>query len=184
MSDGPRYRSRGGFRLGHALLILSLGVLTFSVRAPKLRREAFERRVERVDEAVSILRGATERFHARRGRWPGGAAAGTVPAALRFDVPQRFAPAGEGYTLAWSRWERIVREPAPAADSLAPSDPAPLRTSTLPSRPRIRVAELGGITVASADSSLRAALLARHGRERSFVHDTTFTIVLYDVPGG
>lgn len=170
-------------RLGHALLFLSLGALTYAARLPGLRREALERVVAEANDDVRILRAAAERFRLRQGRWPDGDEPGDVPAELIFDLPRDFDPRGEDYVLQWTRLERLVRE-APRRDApSAGAEPGADRPTLLPSRPAASITEIGAITVVSGNGSLLAALHREHGPAASFVADSTWTLLVSGATG-
>jgi len=166
--------------MGHALLILSVGALTYAARLPSLRREALERRVAEANADVRILRAAAERFRLQQGRWPAGDVPGTAPAELIFELPRDFDPRGDGYAVQWTRLERLVRGASQGATPAVAPEPGVTRTIASPSRPATAITEIGAITVVSRNSSLLAALHRDPdpGRETSFIADSTWTLLV------
>jgi len=180
MTPPDRRQPSRGPRLGQALLVLSLGALTYSARLPSLRREALERRVAEAEADVQTLRAAAQRFRLQRGRWPEGAAAGASPPELTFELPRAFDPRGDGYSLQWTRLERLVHA---TPDAAAGPEPGSARPTVVPSRPVTDITEIGAITVVSGNPSLLALLHRDHGATASFVTDSTWTVLLVEPLG-
>jgi hypothetical protein len=174
----PGQRPARGPQLGHALLFLSAGALTYAARLPGLRREALERSVAEANADVRVLRAAAERFRLQQGHWPDGNAPGATPAELILELPRSFDPLHDGYAVQWTRLERLVQEtlqsPIPAAG------PGAVRPTALPSRPIASISEFGAISIVSGNISLLAALYRDHGPAVSFVTDSTWTLLVPD----
>jgi hypothetical protein len=82
----------------------------------------------------------------------------------------------DGYTLQWTRWSVVDSVEVPRAPvETVPGDAPPAE----PPRTTIPFAQLiGAVVVYSDDDRLLGELLARYGRDASFVRDTTWTLVL------
>lgn len=174
MNPGPR---RGGSSTGDVLLVLAVACLGLALAYPAVARARMLRRVADVAANVDSLRAAADRYHRLRGAWPGRADAGVLPAelvglaygGLRMEAP--------GYRLAWEVWE-IPAEPAaaqPPPDTL--DGPLPPRPDTL-RRTLPPTDSLAAVTVRTGDTRVLGLLLDRYGERRSFVRDSSWTLIL------
>ena len=202
---------RGGFAPGDAVLLLAAAAVAAALLWPRWERHAFQERVEETTRAVDAAREALVTVHRAGGLWPPEAAPGRVPPELdRATVGGDGAFRAGGATLQVRRWTL----PAPpgsgtgdADDAIGPGAPPgagsgedgetdlpageaePAGTAyqepdeAVASAPR--AVQLAGITVHAGEPALLAALLRAYGRERSFVRDTTWTLILAPVsPAG
>jgi hypothetical protein len=156
-----------------------------SVAYPPLKHRAYEHRVERVVSGVEALKAAATRYRDSSGHWPGDAPPGRVSVGLGPLLPADLQLSTASYTLGWRIWKVVEIPPQPVPSSV---DSSASRASTLPdapppvpdslgTRPPV-VGEMGGIEVRSTDDGLLAALLDRFGTARSFVRDSTWTLIL------
>lgn len=178
--------AKGRPRLAFVDVLMALGglaVVASVVYAP-LRHRAYEHRVARAISGIEALRAAATRYRDSTGHWPEDAGAGRVSAGLVPILPAGTELHTAEYALGWSRWNVVEIPPQPV--QLAPDTSAPPPTSrftepsaadSLGTRPPV-VGEMGGITVRSTDDGLLGALLKRYGSARSFVRDSSWTLIL------
>jgi hypothetical protein len=187
---------RRGFGSLDGLVAVAALALLFALVHPLIRRHARDRLIAAAIAQVESVREAATGYRAKEGHWPGNVEDGAVPEELTpFLAPDAPAP-GDGYILAWTRWETVrvpPQPPPPPPDPhLPPRDlgtmppprppsPAVAEGDSLGTRPAV-VGELAGITVRSEASDLLAALLDRYGTATSFVRDSTWTLILTGTP--
>jgi hypothetical protein len=82
----------------------------------------------------------------------------------------------DGYTLQWTRWSVVDSVPAPLAPVETVPGDAPPGGAPRTTVPLVQL--IGAVVVYSDDDRLLGELLARYGRDASFVRDTTWTLVL------
>ncbi len=172
----PRAR-RSGFSTGDVLLVLAIVCLGFALAYPSIARARMLRRVDDVATNVDSLCAAADRYHRIRGAWPRRATAGTLPDELAGLAYDGLRMEGPGYRLAWEVWE-MRAGPAPAEprpDSLdmgPPPQPDTLRR-TMP-----RIDSMPAVTVRTGDARILGLLLDRYRNQRSFVRDSSWTLIL------
>ncbi|MFQ5537171.1 MAG: hypothetical protein ACE5GJ_06930 [Gemmatimonadota bacterium] len=160
---------RGGFSSGDLLLLVAvLSVLT-ALAFPYVLQARQTLHATEARRTVSLVHSALLQFRKERGRWPEEDPAGGIPAELRPLLPADALPSSGPYHVEWRRWELVQRPPPPEpaveeADTVAP--PAPW---LLP---------LGLLRLTSGHDPVLAALLEEYGPARSFVRDSTWTLVL------
>ena len=182
MNQRPDSR-RAGVAVGDVLVVLSLLCLVFAVTYPRLRRAAYDDRVDAAVAAVEAVRASAQSHFEREGTWPAESPLGTIPAELVDRLPQDFTPVSEEYTMDWNLWH-TVSPPPPVEVDQTDFDPdlaatAPVeRVVVRPEEPVSRLHPLAGIMVHSDDEALLASLLQRYGQTLSFVRDGSWTLIL------
>jgi hypothetical protein len=181
---------RGGFAPGDAILLLAAAAVAAALLWPRWERHAFQERVEETTRAVDATREALVTVHRANGLWPPEAAPGRVPPELDGTAAggEEAFRAGDAL-LQVRRWtllappatvpdggsaEGTPARPAETGDADDTTDEEPEEAATSPPRPM----QLAGITVHAGEPALLAALLRAYGQERSFVRDTTWTLIL------
>lgn len=160
-SRRARFRDRVALAVAGTLLVWSL------VR-PTVREADRSGRIERVAVDVTALVAAVEAYVEEHGQAPTGSEAGQAPAALAPWLRGAVPFAGDGYRLDLDRWAEVVVPPPPVAVDPADSVPAPTPFEVV--RP--------AVTVHSGRPDLLAHMLETYGPARSFVRDTSWTLVL------
>lgn len=176
-------KSRLGVARGDVLLALSAVALLLTAIHPRVERALMVRHARAAGDAVETVRDAVRSALRDGDAWPEGAPLGTVPGSLRRHLPQDFSFRHTRYTLRWERWEAPEPEAATAVE-LPPDDEGPppglarqaLADSVPPAPPPI--VSLGTITLVSEDPRILSALLERFGTSRSFVRESSWTLVL------
>lgn len=169
--------SRRGLSTGDVLLVLAVACLALALAYPAIARARVLRRVDDLAANVDSLRAAAERYHRIRRTWPGRAADGDLPAELEGVAYGELRMEAPGYRLGWEVWEA----PAPPTPGQPPSD-----TLDLPPPPRPdalghaipRTDSIAAITVYTGDARILRLLLDRYGEKRSFVRDSSWTLIL------
>lgn len=179
--DGVRVvrRKRSTLGLSFADVLLAMGLLCFlaALTFPYFRARAFTTTLERAVSDVDALTSTVTGIYDRTGTWPPAAGAGEIPEGARGAFPQDTSLIRDGYSLQWLLLESAVRIPAPLASIVIPEDADEVPDSVAPPT-TFEVRSLGRLLVRSGDDALLAELLARYGREQSFVRDSTWTLVL------
>ena len=173
-----RSLGREGISTGDVVLALATLCLVLALAYPWTRRERVLARVDAVAVDVDSLGAAARRYHERTGTWPHATPAGVLPEELAAPAPVGLTMAAPRYRLEWDVWERIAEPVADqaAADSVL-AGPPPQQDTLARSTPRVDT--LAGITVHVDDARIRGLLLERYGEERSFVRDSSWTLVLH-----
>ena len=180
----PLHRRRA-FAFVDVLMMLGGLAVVAGVAYPPLEHRAWEHRVERMVSGVEAVKDAATRYRGSHGHWPGDAARGGVPADLRPLLPTGLRLSTADYALRWRAWKVVEVPPQPVRPPVDSSAVPPSEMPTPPlspadsvgTRPPV-VREMGGIEVRSSEEGLLAALLDRFGAARSFVRDSTWTLVL------
>lgn len=180
----PAHRRRA-FAFVDVLMMLGGLAVVAGVAYPPLEHRAWERRVERVVSGVEAVKDAATRYRDDNGHWPGDAARRRVPADLAPLLPAGLELSTADYALRWRAWKVVEIPPQPVRPPVDSSAAPPGELLTAPpspadsmgTRPPV-VREMGGIEVRSSEEGLLAALLDRFGAARSFVRDSTWTLVL------
>lgn len=167
------------------LLILGVLAVVASLVYPPLAHRAYEQRVARVISGVEALRTAATEYRTKQGNWPEDVAPGSVSGDLAPLLPADITLRGDDYAMGWTLWKVVEIPPQPAPPKVSPEAPPPETRPTAPpapsdtvgTRPPV-VGEMGGITVRSPEEGVLGALLDRYGSARSFVRDSTWTLVL------
>lgn len=176
---------------GDALIGLAVIAVVLAALLPTYRVRAFERTVEEAVTDVEALRAAALRVVSASGQWPDARPPGRVPAGATGVFDNDTTMARGAYTLEWRLVDRIqyVESASPPRRSGAFFDddevPAPAQSQSVDPVPDSVAPELvpvvrteGALVVHSSDELLLAQLLRRFGPERSFVRDTTWTLVV------
>jgi hypothetical protein len=158
--------------------MVGLGVLLVlaALAWPRVADRAFRGHLDRVDDVVDALHAAADRNRTTTGSWPSASAPGVLPDEIASALPDGLSLSGSGYAVSWSRWEVVDSVPSPPLTPPVGTGDAPPRDPLPALRPMVRT--VGAISVHSADERLLGELLERHGRERSFVRDSVWTLVL------
>jgi hypothetical protein len=156
------------------MIALAGATVILALLLPTLRARSFRASVERTVSEVEAVRRAAESHFRTRATWPLAEAAGVTPPALTGILGDDLVR--DGYTLQWTRWSVVdsvetPRAPVETVPGDAPPDDAPRAATPL-------VQLIGAVVVYSGDDRLLGELLARYGRDASFVRDTTWTLVL------
>jgi hypothetical protein len=156
------------------MIALAGATVILALLLPTLRARSFRASVERTVSEVEAVRRAAEGHFRTRATWPLAEAAGVTPSALTAILGDDLVR--DGYTLQWTRWSVVdsVETPQALVETVpgdALPDDAP-RTAT----PLVQL--IGAVVVYSDDDRLLGELLARYGRNASFVRDTMWTLVL------
>lgn len=182
MSPAPRRRA---FAFVDVLMMLGGLAVAASVAYPLLQHRAYERRVERVVSGVEAVKDAATRYRDRHGHWPGDAARRGIPADLAPLLPAALQLSTADYALRWRTWKVVEVPPEPVRPPVDSSAAPPSEMPNAPLSPADSVGTrppfvgaMGGIEVRSSEDGLLAALLDRFGAARSFVRDSTWTLVL------
>lgn len=154
-------------------LVCFLGALAF----PWFSARAFTTTLDGALNDVEALRSVVTGIYDRTGAWPPPAGPGEIPEGTRGAFPQDTSLIRDGYSLQWLLLESTVRVPAPLSSIFIPDDADEAPDSVAPPT-TFEVRSLGRIVLHSADDALLAELLDRHGRDQSFVRDSTWTLVL------
>ena len=164
------------------LVFLSLLTLAFATAFPRLQERAFAQQLDGAVSAIEALRVAASNFEEQGLDWPAPSPPGVTPPELVSTFPAQYDLAADDYSLEWNRWETVDRQgrsepgfPAPARSVPAPQDSPP---GSVPSLLTTRFRKIGSVTVYSGDPALLAGLLRHYGTSRSFVRDTTWTLVI------
>jgi hypothetical protein len=176
---------RRAFALADVLMALGGLAVMASVAYPPLEQRAYERRVERVVSGIEAVKDAATRYRDSNGHWPGDGGPREVPAELGPLLPSDLQLGTGEYELRWRVWKVVEIPPQPVPPPVDSSAPPPSMPDAAPppaadsvgTRPPV-VGEMGGIEVRSSEEGLLAALLDRFGTARSFVRDSTWTLVL------
>jgi hypothetical protein len=168
---------RGGFSTGDVLLVLAVACLGLALAYPAIARARMLRRVDDVAANVDSLRAAAQRYHRNRGRWPRRAPAGILPSELNGVAQGGLRMEAPGYRLAWEVWEM------PAEATAAPPPPDTLGVGPPPqpdtlARRTLRIDSMAAVTVHTGDARILGLLLDRYGDRRSFVRDSSWTMIL------
>lgn len=178
---------------GDALIALAVIALILAALLPTYRARDFARTVEEAVADVEALRAAALRLVSAREEWPDARPPGRVPAGTTGAFDDDTTMVREAYTLEWRLVDRIQymeaagppprsgaffdddEVPAPEQGQGQAVDPVP--DSVAPELvPTVR--REGAVVVHSPDELLLAQLLRRFGPERSFVRDTTWTLIV------
>ncbi len=128
-------------------------------------------------DAVDAVRAAAERYHERTGTWPADPGGHALPPELASALTAAPDAGPPRTALDWSVWE-ILEEPEAPESLEPPTTPARLPARDTVVHPPPEVGKLAGIAVRSGDPRILAELLLRYASERSFVRDSTWTLVL------
>ncbi len=189
MGSAPEVRGdvdprRAGIAMSDALVFLSLVSLIFAIVYPRIRRVAYEQRVDAAISNIETLGAAARRHFEQEGAWPAEAPSGMIPAELVGDLPDGFSFEWEHYTVDWNLWKTVrtseaILEEDPSEDDedldeepVQDEDPEPASESITTIHP------LAGITIYSDEQALLAMLLERYGADLSFVRDGSWTLIL------
>ncbi len=181
---------RAGIAVSDALVFLSLLSLIFAIVYPRIRRVAYEQRVDAAVHNIETLSAAVRSHFEEEGSWPAEAPSGMIPAELVGDLPDGFSFEWEHYTVDWNLWE-TVRAPDVVPEEEVPEEdededeyldrdempPEELEPEAAPP-PVLTVHPLAGITIYSDEQALLAMLLERYGEDLSFVRDGSWTLIL------
>lgn len=166
-------RSRAGATFGDVLLLIAMAALVAAMIYPGIKARAMERHLETVVGEVETLLAAAERVRADTGTWPEVAPSGAIGRPLA-DTLRQGLPA---YRLEWRRLA-IADVPEPLSDAEAEVPEDLDDGDRVPAPPEPSLHHVGLVSVHAADDAVFDALLGRYGAERSFVHDTVWTLVL------
>lgn len=162
---------------GNVLLVLSAIALGLALAGPWIQDASLRRRAEAVVSDVEAIRAAALRHRAAGATWPSDAEPGVLPAELLPFVPEGVRMIRPARVLDWDRWEtvrpsvaRVTAEGAPP-----PTGPAPADGGTAGP-----YGEIAGITVHTTDTRILGRLLDRYGTGRTFVRDSSWTLVLIE----
>lgn len=181
---------------GDAVIGLAILALVAAALLPSYRARAFDRLVESAVADVDALRQAASRTRASSNAWPPAMPPGVVPVGASGVFPGDSALARDGYTLEWLLWERVEETLAPARppalpvldDDEAPQSMIPDAADAPPDSAAVEVVEVvrtgGAVVVHSGHPLLLAELLRHYGHDVSFVRDTTWTLLITEVPSG
>jgi len=161
---------------GDLLVASAFAAVVLATALPALRHRSFAAELARAEEAVEALRAGAERRLTGEGSWPASAEPGVIPPDLADGFLRDTQLTGNGWSIQWTRWEVVDSVPAPPPPVDELSGDAPPRDTGPALEGAVRT--IGAITVHAAEGRLLGELLARAGRERSFVRDTTWTLVL------
>lgn len=173
---------RDGVTTGDVLLTLAALCLLAALAYPRIRRERVLASADFVATDVDSLSAAARRYRAHTGAWPRHAPPGQLPAGLSTADTAGPTMTTPRYRLEWNVWER----PAPLASGRTPPDSTPPGTpprQDAAERPTPLLDTLAGITVHGSDPRVLELLLERYGDARSFVRDSSWTLVLPDLDG-
>lgn len=148
-------------------MVVAVAVFLAALLWPRLERSAVRTRVEEVARAVETVRNAMLDHHATEGEWPPSAPPGEAPAPLTPLLDGAEPLRGAAFLLEVRRWSAVDRPTRPPGGVLG---------SIVPPGPPTPV-ELAAVTVHTAEEAVLAGLLDRFGSTRSFVRDTTWTLV-------
>lgn len=162
-----------GATFGDVLLVIAAIGLAAAMLYPGMRARAYERHLEAVVADVETVLEAVERVRADTGAWPERRPAEPVVRSESGALPREAAPT---YRIEWRRLA-IADVPEPLTDAEA-DVPEGLDDEDAPAPPEPSLHHLGLVSVHAADDGVLEALLGRWGMDRSFVHDTTWTLVL------
>ena len=178
---------------GDALVGLAMAVLVVVSLLPTYRARAHRQTVEAAVADVRALRSAALTTRSVSGRWPEPRPPGVVPTGAAGSFEGDTTMVRDSHVLEWRLLDRVVYVEAPARaapagavldDDEAPPPPESVLRDEPPDsvapelRPEVRTE--GAVVVHSGDSVLLTELLRRFGGRRSFVLDTTWTLI---VPG-
>ncbi len=185
-----RALTRADFAIGGAVLIL-----VWAAATPWLRGRAFHDRVERADAEVIRLRDAALSEFGTSGAWPSTAAPGDPPPELAGTYPEGPGTlAFDDFRVEWMQLSEIGYEdaPPPPPPTLGPDEqpgeeqppidpeddePEEEPDSVAPDQIPM-VLRAGAVVVHSPEEGLLAELLSRYGPTRSYVRDSTWTLVV------
>ena len=176
---------------GDALVGLALVALLLAALLPTYRARAFDRTVDDAVADVDALATASLRLRDATGDWPDAPPAGRVPAGATGAFDNDSTMVRDAYTLEWRLLDRIeyVEAPTTPATSGALLDddevPAPAQSRAgdpVPDSASVQMVATarteGAVVVHSGDELLLTELLRRYGPDRSFIRDTTWTLVV------
>lgn len=169
---------RRGIATGDVLLVLAGLALVGALAYPWISWEMTRRRAAGVIDAVESLRGAARRYYEIKNGWPPEAEPGEIPTELAPFVPADLVMTAPSHALDWDEWETVTLPKPPANVELEPPGlDEPPRTDVLKAPPPV-FGDLVGITVHTRDPRVLGLLLDHYGRARSFVRDSTWTLLL------
>lgn len=175
MSEGG---SRRGVTGGDVMLGLGVVALGLALSFPWLRQASFRKTTAQAMLDVDAVRGAAAQSFDVKGTWPPAAEVGMTPAELAPFLPTGVGMARPRYRLQWDRWE-TVKPPPPVVPPELPTNLVDEPRAVEPiATPGPVYDTLVGVTVHSGDPRLLAVLLEHYGSDHSFVHDSTWTLVL------
>lgn len=168
---------RSGVSFADILLGMGVACVLIALAYPTFRAHGYASTVERAVNDVDALAIATRGIYERTGEWPPAGRPGEIPEGTRGAFPQDSTLTRDGYSLQWLLLESAVRVPTALSTVISPDETGDLPESVdLPTEIEVRI--LGRVVLNSADDALLAEMLARYGADRSFVRDSTWTLVL------
>lgn len=172
-----RSNARRGGVAADVLLTLAVLSLFLALVYPWFARVRFQSRVDAAVSDVDAVEAAALQYHDLKGMWPPDGQTGVAPVELRPFLAAGLRMTRPRYRLRWDHWQTVA-PPAPVAAPPPPPAPdAPQNADSIPV-PEPRFGTVVGVTVYTADASLLAALLDHYGAGRSFVRDSSWTLVL------
>lgn len=167
---------RLGWSLADLLIVAGALTLAAALAVPLLRARAFDATLDQAVLDVDVLEGGARGIFDRSGEWPTDTGIGEIPQGLHGAFPADTTLARDSYSLQWRVLESADRVAAPAAAPL-PED-ADAAPDSVPTATVYEIRTLGRILLHSSDDELLAELLSHYGNERSFVRDSTWTLVI------
>ena len=161
---------------GDLLIIAAVACVVLALAAPGLRARSLRAETADAQRAVEELRSAAERRMIAQGSWPASAEPGSAPSELGGGFAADAQLSGDGWTVQWTRLEVVDSIPAPPVPTDLSGSDAPPEEQAATVRATVRT--IGAVSVHSTDDRLLGTLLDLHGRDRSFVRDTTWTLVV------
>ncbi len=168
---------RAGLTTGDVLLALAGMSIILALAYPWMTDARLRRRADDIAEQVEAVRAAAVRYREVKGAWPPNGEAGQVPAELRAFVPADVRMSGEGHEIEWNSWETVTVPNAPETIDVPSPNDAPPRPETLTPPPPV-FGQLAGVTVLAGNAHLLGLLLQRFGEDRSFVRDSSWTLLV------
>lgn len=167
----------GGVSVGDVAIAIGALSVVAALAFPVFRARSFDATVESATREVAALRSSARGIFDRTGSWPTPGSVGEIPVEVRGFYPGETTLVHDEYSLQWLLLETVERVEVPASAVIVPEDADPVPDS-VPPPTTLEVRSLGRLLVHSRSDELLAELLARYGRDASFVRDSIWTLIL------
>ena len=174
--------------VGDWMIVLSIGSVVWALASPAMAARDRASATEELLAVVETVRAAAESSLEGAGAWPAPTAPGELPAELIGAFRGRDDLRYGRFTVEWVGWEVVdsveaeIGEPDPTDAATAAVDDAPPDPELLAMQPVVR--RIAGVSIHTSEPGLIPALMEHFGSDRSFVRDTTWTLVLPGREGG
>ena len=171
-----RHQARHGGAAANAVLALAVLCVILALAYPWFAQARFQSRVDAAVSDVDVVQAAAARHHDLEGTWPPDGTAGQAPVELAPFLPAELSMTRPRYRLRWDHWETVTAPEPVEAPPPPPSLDDPVPPAPIPA-PEPRFQAVVGVTVYTHDLPLLAALQEHYGASRSFVRDSSLTVI-------